>query len=158
MLNTRASINKAVEALNLSPSLLFDDYQSLRPGTGPYPAIAVRVLDDQRQRPIHFSRRTPRSPIGAHRETLVVECEVRTRSRTWNEAVYYAGLIRDALDEKTIARRSWLLDLDSINLAPASAGFIMFGPSALTTLEAEDQPEYKSAFLTWEVQVEVPIS
>jgi hypothetical protein len=66
--------------------------------------------------------------------------------------------LRDGLDEQTVARRTWLLDPDTVNPNPASAGSIRFGVSQLTTLAAEEKPDYKSAFLTWECQVEVPLS
>lgn len=157
MLNTRASIHKTVDALVLGLSLLLEDYGSIQPGAGPYPSLAVRILSDDRQRPAHFGRLTPRTPAGAHRETLVVECEVRTQSSTWNQALHYAGLLRAGMDERSIVRRTWLLDADTPNPNPAAAGSIRFGESQLTMVTAEGQPDCKSAFLTWECQVEVPI-
>jgi hypothetical protein len=158
VLNTRASINKAVQALNLGIPVVFDDYQPTRPGAGEYPSVCVRVLSDNRQPTRHLGRLTPQTPAGAHQETAVVECEVRTQSQTFNQAAYYAGILRDGLDEQTVARRTWLLDPDTVNPNPAEAGSIRFGVSQLTTLAAEGKPDYKSAFLTWECQVEVPVS
>lgn len=158
MLNTRASINKAFEGINLGLPISFEDYQTVPPGAGEYPSVAVRIMGDDRQTPRHIGRQTPGSPKGAHRETLTVECEVRTESQTWNQAVHYAGLIRAALDERRITRSTWLIDAETVNPNPAAAGFVRFGPSQLTPLSAEDQPVFKSAFLTWECSVEVPIA
>lgn len=157
MLNTRASINKIVEGLALGLPLDFED-RDMPPGAGEYPSLAVRILGDDRRKAKYFGRRTPLSPLGAHQETLVLECEVRTKSTTWNQAMAYVVTIRASIDEKRFARRTWLLTAGTANPAPADAGWIQFGESRLNPLIAEGQPEYRSAFLTWECLVEVPVS
>jgi hypothetical protein len=157
VLNTRVSLNKVFDGLGLGLLIAFDDYQSLQPGVGPYPGLVVRVLGDKGQPTRHLGNQTPQSPAGARRETLVVECEVRTESATFNQAVYYAGLISSAVSGKRFVRRKWLLDPDTANPNPVDAGFVSFGQFDTTLLEAEGQPRFKSAFLTWEVAAEVPV-
>lgn len=159
MLNTRASIDKAFAGAGLvGVQLLLDDYQALQLGTGPYPSLAVRILDAGAPVDQHLGQRTPRSPAGAERYTLVIEGEVRTNSPTWNEAIGYADQLRAVFDKTTFARQTWLLDPKTANPTPTTAGFIRFNRATLTTLQDESQPDYKSAFLTWEAQVEVPIA
>lgn len=158
MINTRASINKAVEALNLGIPVEFEDNQAIEPGAGAYPSVFIRVLSDERQRPAHFGRLAPGATTGGvHREALVLEAEVRSRSTTWNEADYYAGLLRDGLSERTLTRKIWLLDADSINPAPVTAGLIRMGVARVDHVEDDQQPQFRSAVVTWaDIEVEVP--
>ncbi|MFO7172054.1 MAG: hypothetical protein DIU70_003665 [Bacillota bacterium] len=160
-LNTRASLNKAfeeaVQTLGLGLTVQYDQYAPLQPGAGPYPSLVVRILDDQAQPVTHFGRRTPRSPTGAKRYRLMVEAEVRTQSPTFNQAAHIASLLRSYFDGRQIPRRTWLLNATTPNPSPADAGFIRFTEeSRLDLLQDEQQQNYKSAFLTWEVEVEIP--
>lgn len=157
MLNTRASLAKVFAGLGLGLLLDVEDYQTMPPGGPRYPSLAVRVLTSNRQQTAHLGQRTPFCPAGGHREVMMVECEVRTQSATWNEAMQFAGTIRNALDETAQSRRTWLLDATTPNPNPADAGFVRFGVSNLTCVQDDQQSQFKSAFLTWECQTEVPI-
>lgn len=157
MLNTWASINKEFAAQQAAFGVAAIYFEEMPVGAGQYPSLAVTILRQDPEEIQYFSERTPRSPTGAKAFTLLLECQVRTKSATWNQANSIAERIRNYFDWLTFDRRTWLNPDGTVNPSPQISGFIHFLQARVDPLQDQQDRQYKSIFLTWEVEWEKPL-
>jgi hypothetical protein len=157
MLNAWASINKEFAAQKNNFGVVAIYFEQMPPGSGEYPSLAVNVLRQGLQPADHFGRKTPEISEGAYRFLMVLECEVRTKQDTWNQANAIAEKVRAYFDERRIPRKTWLKPDGTPNPSPQDSGIIIFGRARADTVQNDTDRQYKSIFLTWEVTWEKPV-
>lgn len=157
MLNTWASINKEFVSQQTAFGVTAIYFEEMPVGAGDYPSLAVTILRQDPWGTQYFSERTPRSPAGGKAFTLLLECQVRTKAATWNQANSIAEKVRTYFDWKVFDRKTWLKADGTVNPGPQVSGFIRCLQARVDPLQDQQDRQYKSIFLTWEVEWEKPL-